>query len=435
MMEAVGRAERPTGCGHLFEVRRRKKWETDMPIRAIREFLRYEATAGLLLFAAAAVAILLANSGFAPIYGHLLDVPLAISVGADGIAKPLLLWINDGLMAVFFLLVGLEIKREFIEGQLSTKRQAVLPFVGAIGGMAIPALIYVYINFGHDPLTLNGWAIPAATDIAFALGILALVGSRAPLSLKVLLTAIAILDDLGAIVIIAFFYTAQLSLEALELAALCILGLIILNRMGVQRLAAYVLIGAALWVFVLKSGVHATLAGVLVALAVPMRSKANREISPLKEFEHALHPWVAYAILPLFGFANAGVSFTGVSFASLLEPVPLGIAAGLFIGKQIGVFLPILAAVRLGFAEKPEGATWLQVYGVAAMCGVGFTMSLFIGSLAFEDPGGDQTFAAPIRLGVLTGSILSGLLGYLLVRFGAETKSRSAHAAPQPQEA
>lgn len=396
-----------------------------MPIRAIREFIRYEAAAGALLFAAATVAIILANTALAPIYGHLLDVPLAISIGTHGLAKPLLLWINDGLMAVFFLLVGLEIKREFIEGQLSTARQALLPFVGAVGGMALPAGIYIYFNFRHDPLALNGWAIPAATDIAFALGILALVGSRAPLSLKVLLTAIAILDDLGAIIIIAFFYTDQLSLEAVEGAILCMVGLIILSRLGVERIAAYVLLGVALWVFVLKIGVHATLAGVLVALAIPMRSRADRERSPLKELEHDLHPWVAYAILPLFAFANAGVSFAGVTPSSLLEPVPLGIAAGLFIGKQLGVFLPILVAIRLGLAEKPEGATWLQIYGVTALCGVGFTMSLFIGSLAFENPADDQSFAAPIRLGVLSGSILSGLLGYLLVRFGATTKSSS----------
>jgi len=392
--------------------------------------MRYEAAAGFLLVAAATVAIILANTALAPIYGHLLDVPLAISVGASGLAKPLLLWINDGLMAVFFLLVGLEIKREFIEGQLSTTRQALLPFVGAVGGMVLPAGIYIYLNFSHDPLALNGWAIPAATDIAFALGILALVGSRAPLSLKVLLTAIAILDDLAAIIIIAVFYTDQLSLEAVEGAVLCMVGLIILSRLGVERVAAYVLFGVALWVFVLKIGVHATLAGVLVALAVPMRSRTDRERSPLKVLEHDLHPWVAYGILPLFAFANAGVSFAGVTPSFLLEPVPLGIAAGLFLGKQLGVFLPILAAIRLGIAEKPEGATWLQIYGVAALCGVGFTMSLFIGSLAFENPADDQSFAAPIRLGVLSGSLLSGLLGYSLVRFGAAIGSRSVRPGP-----
>ncbi len=406
-----------------------------MPIRAIREFVQHETTAGFLLFAAAAVAILLANTALAPIYGHLLDVRLAIQVGDGGLAKPLLLWINDGLMAVFFLLVGLEIKREFVEGQLSTRRQAVLPFVGAIGGIAVPAAIYVYFNAGHDSLTLNGWAIPVATDIAFALAILALVGSRAPLSLKVLLTAIAIIDDLGAIIIIALFYTDQLSLEVIEGAVACIVALIVLNRCGVERTAAYVLVGAALWVFVLKIGVHATLAGVMVAMAVPVRSRRDREHSPLKTFEHGLHPWVAYGILPVFAFANAGVSFSGVSLSSLLEPVPLGIAAGLFLGKQIGVFLPMLAAVRLGIADKPEGATWTQIYGIALICGVGFTMSLFIGSLAFENPADDQGFAAPIRLGVIAGSILSGVFGYVLVRFGAPrdtgelSRQRPSHEA------
>ena len=402
-----------------------------MPIRAIREFVRHETTAGFLLFAAAAVAILLANTSLAPVYGYLLDVPLAIQVASGGLAKPLLLWINDGLMAVFFLLVGLEIKREFVEGQLSTRRQALLPFVGAAGGIALPAAIYVYFNAAHDSLTLNGWAIPVATDIAFALAILALVGSRAPLSLKVLLTAIAIIDDLGAIIIIALFYTDQLSLEVIEGAAACILALVILNRCGVERTAAYVLIGAALWVFVLKIGVHATLAGVMVAMAVPVRSRHDRERSPLKNFEHSLHPWVAYGILPVFAFANAGVSFSGVSFSSLLEPVPLGIAAGLFVGKQVGVFLPMLAAVRLGIADRPEGATWMQIYGVALICGVGFTMSLFIGSLAFENPADDQGFAAPIRLGVIAGSILSGVFGYLFVRFGARRTPGDLSCQPQ----
>ncbi len=394
-----------------------------MSIRAIREIVGHEATAGFLLFAAAAIAIILANTTLASTYTHFLNVPLEIRIAGDGLAKPLLLWINDGLMAVFFLLVGLEIKREFVEGQLSTKKQALLPFFGAVGGMILPAVIYVYINYGHDPLALNGWAIPIATDIAFALGILALVGSRAPLSLKVLLTAIAILDDLGAIIIIALFYTEQLSPDAIEGALLCMGILFVLNRTGVERTAAYVLTGVVLWVFVLKVGVHATLAGVLVALAIPIRSRSDRTRSPLKEFEHALHPWVTYGILPLFAFANAGVSFEGMTPGSLLDPVPLGIAAGLFVGKQIGVFLPMLAVIRLGIAEKPEGATWTQIYGVSMICGVGFTMSLFIGSLAFDDPTGDQSFAASIRLGVLCGSILSGVFGYFLVRYGRVTRT------------
>ncbi len=376
--------------------------------------------------AAAAVAIVLANTSLAPLYGRLLDVPLSITVGDGSLAKPLLLWINDGLMAVFFLLVTLEIKREFIEGQLSSVRQALLPFFGAVGGMVLPAAIYVFINLDNDPLNLNGWAIPAATDIAFALGILALAGKRAPLSLKVLLAAIAILDDLGAILIIAFFYTDELSLVTIEGAGLCIVGLLVLNRLGVTRTSGYLVIGALLWVFVLQIGVHATLAGVVVATAIPIRARGDKERSPLRKLEHDLHPWVAYGILPVFAFANAGVSFAGFSPASLLEPVPLGIAAGLFVGKQLGIFVPIAAAVRLGIARRPSGATWPQVYGVSMLCGVGFTMSLFIGSLAFEDPAGDQTFAAPIRLGVLCGSLLSGLFGYLFVRYGGRAQPESS---------
>lgn len=395
-----------------------------MPIRALREFLRYEATAGLLLMASAAIAIVLANTALAPFYGQLLNVPLSITVGDSSLAKPLLLWINDGLMAVFFLLVSLEIKREFIEGQLSSVRQALLPVFGAFGGMVLPAATYIFINL-DDPLSLNGWAIPAATDIAFALGILALAGKWAPLSLKVLLAAIAILDDLCAIMIIAFFYTDELSLVTIEGAALCLVGLLVLNRLGVSRTAGYLLIGALLWLFVLQIGVHATLAGVVVAVAIPMRAREDEQKSPLKKLEHDLHPWVAYGILPVFAFANAGVSFAGLSLASFFEPVPLGIAAGLFLGKQLGVFVPVATAVRLGIAKKPMGASWPQVYGVSMLCGVGFTMSLFIGSLAFEDPAGDQTFAAPIRLGVLCGSLLSGLFGFLLIRYGGVARTDS----------
>ncbi len=406
-----------------------------MPLRALREFLRYEATAGLLLIAAATVAIVLANTGLESVYGRLLDVPLSITVGESGLAKPLLLWINDGLMAVFFLLVTLEIKREFIEGQLSSVRQALLPFFGAVGGMALPAAIYIFINLDNDPLSLNGWAIPAATDIAFALGILSLAGKWAPLSLKVLLAAIAILDDLGAITIIAFFYTDELSLVTIEGAALCVVCLVVLNRLGVTRTAGYLMIGVLLWVFVLQIGVHATLAGVVVALAIPMRARGDKERSPLRKLEHDLHPWVAYGILPVFAFANAGVSFSGLSPSSLLEPVPLGIAAGLFVGKQFGIFVPVALAVLFGIAKKPLGATWPQVYGVSMLCGVGFTMSLFIGSLAFEDPTGDQSFAAPIRLGVLAGSLLSGLFGYLLVRYGGTARPDSAGTEAELKEA
>jgi NhaA family Na+:H+ antiporter len=314
---------------------------------------------------------------------------------------------------VFFFLVGLEIKREFLEGELSSPAQVTLPALGAVGGMAVPALVYVLLNWGDAP-NLNGWAIPAATDIAFALGILALIGARAPLALKVLLTAIAIIDDLGAILIIAVFYTDNLSLTALLLGVVPIVGLAVANRLGVRRLAAYVLLGIALWVCVLKSGVHATLAGVVTAMAVPLRPAGADRASLLEHAEHALHPWVAYAILPLFAFANAGVSFAGVGLHSFVEPVKLGISLGLFLGKQLGVFGMIWLAVRTGLAPMPEGVSWRQLYGVSLLCGVGFTMSLFVGSLAFEH----ASFEAPVRLGVLTGSLASALCGYLLLRLG-----------------
>ncbi len=384
-----------------------------MPVSMIREFLKFEAAGGIVLIIAAALALVLANSPLDTIYLAFLDIPLAIQVGDLVIAKPMLLWINDGLMAMFFFLVGLEIKREFLEGELSSRSQIVLPAMGAVGGMAIPALVFVVINLGH-PEHLNGWAIPAATDIAFALGILALLGSRAPLSLKVLLTAIAIIDDLGAIMILAVFYTDDLSLVALGFGFIFLLGLIAINGLKVTRLAPYVLLGIALWICVLKSGVHATLAGVITAFAIPLRTKGDEEHSLLRHVEHALHPWIAFAILPIFAFANAGVSFTGMDLGSLIEPVKLGVSLGLFVGKQIGVFGLLWLCVRLGWSPLPPDTNWVQLYGVALLCGVGFTMSLFIGSLAFEH----TSFDAPIRLGVLVGSIVSGLCGYLLIRFG-----------------
>ncbi|MHC4917258.1 MAG: Na+/H+ antiporter NhaA, partial [Planctomycetota bacterium] len=356
----------------------------------IREFLKLEAAGGILLVCASALALALANSPLGAVYTAFLDTPVAVRVGALEIAKPLLLWINDGLMAVFFFLVGLEIKREFLEGELSSPAQVTLPALAAVGGMAAPALIYVLLNRG-DAQNLNGWAIPAATDIAFALGILALVGARAPLALKILLTAIAIIDDLGAILIIAMFYTDSLSLTALLLGVVPIVGLVVVNRLGVRHLAAYVLLGIALWVCVLKSGVHATLAGVVTALAVPLRPAGEGQESLLRHVEHALHPWVAYGILPLFAFANAGVSFAGLGLHSLVEPVTLGISLGLFLGKQLGVFGLIWLTIRTGLAPMPEGVSWRQLYGVSLLCGVGFTMSLFVGSLAFEH----SSFEAP----------------------------------------
>jgi len=310
-----------------------------MPLTAIREFFRWEASAGILLIAAAALALVLDNSPLASLYDQILTLQISVSIGALGISKPLLLWVNDGLMAVFFLLIGLEVKREILEGELSSKDQILLPLVAAIGGMAVPAFIYVAFNW-DTPETLKGWAIPAATDIAFALGILSLLGSRIPLSLKVLLTAIAVIDDLGAIVIIAIFYTSNLSMTALILATIAIAGLVTLNRMGVTRIAPYILIGVLLWIFVLKSGVHATLAGVVVGLCIPLNpGKAGRH-SPLRHLEHELHPWVAYMILPVFAFANAGLHLLDMPISNLTEPVALGIASGLFIGNWAFSALP-----------------------------------------------------------------------------------------------
>jgi len=395
-----------------------------MPVSMIRQFLKLEAAGGVLLVFAAALALVLANSPLGAYYTAFLVTPVAVQVGALEIAKPLLLWINDGLMAVFFFLVGLEIKREFLEGELSSPAQVTLPALAAVGGVAAPALVYVLLNWG-DAQNLNGWAIPAATDIAFALGILALIGARAPLALKILLTAVAIIDDLGAILIIAAFYTDNLSLTALLLGVVAIVGLAVVNRLGVRHLAAYVLLGIVLWVCVLKSGVHATLAGVVTALAVPLRPAGEGQVSLLRHVEHALHPWVAYAILPLFAFANAGVSFAGVGLHSFVEPVKLGISLGLFLGKQLGIFGMIWLAIRTGLAPMPEGISWRQLYGVSLLCGVGFTMSLFVGSLAFEH----SSFEAPVRLGVLTGSLVSGLCGYLLLRF-APLPALAAEDAP-----
>ena len=388
-----------------------------MPLSAIQNFLKLEAASGIILIFVSALALILANSPLSGLYVATLDIPVSVQFGTLIIAKPLLLWINDGMMAVFFFLVGLEIKREVFEGELSTPSQIVLPTMAAIGGMAVPALFYFLINQGN-PVHIDGWAIPTATDIAFALGILALVGSRAPVSLKILLTAIAIIDDLGAIIIIAVFYTDNLSVGSLMLGGVFIAGLIIINRMGVVRPTAYILLGIALWVCVLKSGVHATLAGVVTAFAIPMGKKTEDAPPLLEELEHLLHPWVAFLIIPIFAFANAGVSFEGVGLDSFVEPVKFGISSGLFIGKQVGVFAMLWLGIKLGFSPMPQDTNWRQLYGVALLCGVGFTMSLFIGSLAFEH----STFDVPVRLGVLTGSILSAVCGYLLLRFGSSAK-------------
>lgn len=379
-----------------------------MPMSLLRAFFRLEAAGGIVLVLASAVAIFAANSPLASYYEAFLDLHAEIRIDDLSIAKPLLLWINDGLMAIFFFLVGLELKREFREGELSSRSQILLPALAAVSGMAVPAAIYAAVNAGERG-SLSGWAIPSATDIAFALGVLSVLGSRVPLALKVLLTAIAIFDDLGAIVIIALFYSGELSALSLALAGVALGVLAALNILGVTRRAPYLLVGLALWVCVLKSGVHATLAGVLLAMAIPMDGGPDGS-SPLKHTERHLHPWVSFAVLPLFGFANAGVSLGAVTWHSFLEPVTLGIALGLLIGKQAGVFSVFVFAIRGGLAPMPSGANWLQLYGVAVLCGIGFTMSLFIGGLSWAD----GRFDAPLRLGVLTGSAIAAILGLIV---------------------
>lgn len=390
-----------------------------MPIQAIKEFLRYEASSGILLLIAAALAMVAQNSGAKSLYDALLDVPVEIRVGDFQIAKPLLLWINDGLMAVFFFLIGLEVKREVLDGELSEPARIVLPVIGAIGGMAVPATIYSVINWG-DPAAMKGWAIPSATDIAFALGVLALLGSRVPNTFKLFLMTLAIVDDLGAIVIIALFYTTGLSLMSLAVAAAAIAMLFIMNRRGVLGLAPYLMVGIVLWAAVLKSGVHATLAGVIIAMFIPFRKEPGEEKTQLEKLEHDLHPAVAFGILPIFAFANTGISFEGLTPQSLFHAIPLGIAAGLFIGNQVGVLGFSWLAVKLGIAKLPPGARWIDMYGIALLCGIGFTMSLFISSLAFEQ--GGSAIAVDDRLGILVGSLLSGVAGYLVLRWSSSSR-------------
>ena len=382
-------------------------------IHALRKFVALESAGGILLAIAAAAALVFANSPLAFLYDAFFDTPVEVRAGALQIAKPLLLWINDGLMAVFFFLIGLEIKREVLEGELSDPRQVVLPAVAAVGGMAVPAAIYAAINAGN-PVALAGWAIPTATDIAFALAVLSLLGSRVPTGLKVFLLTLAILDDLGAIVIIAVFYAGNLAPSSLAIASAALLVLFVLNRSGVVRLAPYFFVGLVLWVSVLKSGVHATLAGVALAFFIPLRTRGSESHSPLRRLEHNLHAPVAFAILPLFAFANAGVSLEGVGIGAFLEPVPLGIAAGLLAGKPIGVLLASWLVVRLGFARLPEDTGWGAMFGVSVLCGIGFTMSLFIATLAFEGAGSD--YMVQIRLGVLFGSLASAVLGLAILR-------------------
>ncbi len=380
----------------------------------IKNFLQMESAAGIVLMAAAALALIVANSPLASYYDLFLETPVEIRIGAFEIAKPLLLWVNDGLMAVFFFLVGLEVKREILEGELSRPSNVMLPAIGAIGGIVAPVAVYIFFNHG-DAVAMQGWAIPAATDIAFALGILMMLGSRVPVSLKVFLVSLAIFDDLGAIIIIAIFYSTNLSIFALAIASMCLIALAYMNLRHVSSVAAYVLVGVVMWAAVLKSGVHATLAGVALAMFIPIRAREEPDRSPLRELEHDLHTVVAFGILPLFAFVNAGISFAGMSVADLMHPIAFGIAAGLFIGKQLGVFLLCYMAIKLGMAKLPQGANWGALYGVAILSGVGFTMSLFIDGLAFENMPPDAVFTFDERLGILVGSLLSGIVGYIVL--------------------
>ena len=377
---------------------------------AFLRFIRLESAGGILLLAATVLAMVAANTPLASAYGLLLDTHLTVRIGEAGIDKPLLLWINDGLMAVFFFLVGLEVKREVCEGELSTADRVALPAVGATGGILVPASIYAALNWGN-PVAMDGWAIPAATDIAFALALLRAFGDRAPVSLKAFLLALAIFDDLAAIAIIALFYAADLSPGMLGVAAGALLAAVVINRRGVTNVTAYVLLGLVLWVALLKSGVHATLAGVLIALCIPLRGGADR--SPLKELERDLHAPVAFVVLPVFAFANAGISFAGVGIADLVDPVTLGIALGLFLGNPVGIVGLVALAVFLRWVALPEGVTWTQLTGTAFACGIGFTMSLFIAGLAFEH--GDGTYWAADKLGILIGSLASAAAASLVL--------------------
>ena len=373
-------------------------------------FFKLEAASGLILLISAIIALIISNSTYSNIYFDSLNEYLFIGINNFGLKLSVLHWINDALMAIFFFFVTLEIKREFIQGELSTIKQAILPIVGAVGGMLVPALIYIYINY-ETPETLNGWAIPSATDIAFSIGILSLLGSRVPISLKVFLTALAIIDDLGAIIIIAFFYTGDLNIYYLALIIGTFLVLVILNKFGVKKFLPYLIVGIFLWFFTYESGIHATIAGVLLACSIPHRKK-DHDFSLLTKIEHSISPYVAFGIMPLFAFANAGVSLNGLTFASLLAPVPLGILLGLFIGKQFGVFIFSYVSIKAGFAQMPNNANWVNFYGVGVLTGIGFTMSLFVGNLAFVE---NTQYVDGVKIGVLSGSLLSTIFGYFLL--------------------
>jgi len=388
----------------------------------ITEFFKWKSAGGVLLIVSALMAMVFANTPLKIYYQLLLSTPVEVRVGSLELAKPLLLWINDGLMAVFFFLVGLELKRELLEGELADKRNIILPGVGAIGGMLVPALIYLYFNY-DDPVAAQGWAIPAATDIAFALGVLTLLGPRVPLSIKIFLTSLAIFDDIGAILIIAFFYTSKISLSALLIVGLCLPILAFLNKRNIIATSPYIFIGAIMWVATIKSGVHATLAGVLLAMFIPMRCKTDENFSPLKNLEHDLHAAVVFFILPMFAFANAGIDFSSVGADALFHDVSVGITLGLFFGKQFGIFGICWLFIKLKIASLPQGMDWTRLYGTAALCGIGFTMSLFVGSLAFEETGVNLLFDE--RLGIILGSLISGLAGYFILRMSLDKESSS----------
>ena len=378
-------------------------------------FFQLEAASGLVLLIAAIIALVISNSNLSELYFNTLEQYLFIGVNNFGLKLSVHHWINDLLMAVFFFFVTLEIKREFIQGELSNLKKALLPIIGAVGGMVIPALVYVSINLGNSE-TLNGWAIPSATDIAFSLGILSLLGSRVPISLKIFLTALAIIDDLGAILIIAFFYSGDLSISYLSLILLSYILLLILNKFGIKKFIPYLIIGSFMWFFTYKSGIHATIAGVLLATTIPHRAK-EKDFSLLIKLEHAISPYVAFIIMPIFAFANAGVNLTGLSFSSLLAPVPLGILLGLFVGKQVGVMVISYLAVKLGAAQMPDKSNWLSLYGVSILTGIGFTMSLFVGNLAFVE---NTQYMDGVKIGVLSGSLLSTIFGYFILLYASK---------------
>ena len=381
-------------------------------IKPFKEFFKLEASSGIVLLIAAILALIISNGSYSEDYFSILKKYITLGTESFGLKLSVLHWINDVLMAVFFFFVSLEIKREFLQGELSNPKQALLPIIGAIGGMVVPALFYIFINFS-DSTTLNGWAIPSATDIAFSLGVLSLLGKRVPVSLKVFLTALAIIDDLGAILIIAFFYSGDLSISYLSLILISFIFLLILNKFGVKKFLPYLIIGTFMWFFTYKSGIHATIAGVLLASTIPHRVK-DKDFSLLIKLEHAISPYVAFLIMPIFAFANAGVSLAGLSFTSLLQPVPLGILLGLFVGKQVGVMIFSFIAVKTGTAQMPDKSSWLSLYGVSVLTGIGFTMSLFVGNLAFVE---NIQYIDGVKIGVLAGSLLSTIVGYFILLF------------------